>query len=235
MTTRVTTEDDQKRRAALAAIGELPASGIVGLGTGSTVRFFVDAVGELVRQGTKLTAVCTSEATRAQAAALGIPLLPDDGPWSIDVTVDGADEFDDQLVLSKGGGGALTREKIVSFASERTVIVCDASKRVHRLGETRPIALEILPFAHRTTLRHLARFGTPRLRVAKDGAPVQTDQHNLLVDLTIEPTADPAALDRALHAVPGLVETGIFVGRADLVLVAGSDGVERIPRTRQGA
>jgi ribose 5-phosphate isomerase A len=223
-------QDDEKKQAALAALAELPPAGVVGLGTGSTVRFFIDAVAGLVRQGRAFTGVCTSEATRAHAATLGIPLLPDAGPWTIDVTVDGADEFDDSLALSKGGGGALTREKIVSFASRRTVIVCDASKRVRRLGETRPIALEVLDFAHATTLGHLARFGTPVLRT-KGGAPARSDGGNLLVDLTIAPTSDPAALERELDAIPGVVETGIFVGRADLVLLAGPSGVERIPRS----
>jgi ribose 5-phosphate isomerase A len=222
-------QDAEKRAAALAALAEVSDAVVLGLGTGSTVRYFIDAVGDLVKQGRKLSGVCTSAATRAHAAALGIPLLSDDGPWTIDVTVDGADEFDSALSLSKGGGGALTREKIVSFASKRTVIVCDASKRVGRLGETRPVALEILAFAHGTTLRHLAAFGRPVLRMS-GGSAARTDGGNLLVDLAIEPTADPAALDRALHAVPGVVETGLFIGRADVVLVATSSGVERVVR-----
>jgi ribose 5-phosphate isomerase A len=227
-----TPRDDEKRAAAIAALAEVPDAGVVGLGTGSTVRFFIDAVGDLVKQGRKLSCVCTSEATRVRAAGLGIPLLPDDGPWTIDVTVDGADEFDAALALSKGGGGALTREKIVSFASKRTVIVCDASKRVTRIGETRPLALEILPFAHGTTLRHLSAFGVPVLRTS-GGASARTDNKNLLVDLAIEPTADPEGLDRALHAVPGVVETGLFVGRADVVLVATGNGteIERVLRS----
>jgi ribose 5-phosphate isomerase A len=220
-------QDENKKRAALEAVKELPPSGVLGLGTGSTVRFFIEAVADLVRQGRQFSGVCTSEATRAHASALGIPLLGDDGPWDIDVTVDGADEFDDALSLSKGGGGALTREKIVSFASKRTVIVCDATKRVRLLGEKRPVAIEILAFAHATTLGHLGAHGQPKLRM-RGAVPARTDGNNLLVDLTIAPTSDPAALDRALHAIPGVVETGLFVGHADLVIVSGGGTVERV-------
>lgn len=210
--------DDAKKLAALAATLELPNSGVIGLGTGSTARHFVEAVGALIRdEGRRYTCVCTSERTRAHALSLGIPLAPDDGPWTIDVTVDGADEVDDDLDLSKGAGGALTREKIVSHASRRTIIVCDATKRVRRLGETRPIALEILAFGGHTTLHHLRAFGEPTLRAER------SDANNLLVDLALASPLegdDKPRLDRALRSVPGVVETGLFLGRASLVLVA---------------
>jgi ribose 5-phosphate isomerase A len=220
---------DAKKLAALAAIPELPEAGIVGLGTGSTARFAVDAIAQLVRGGRRLHGVCTSEATRAHASRAGIPLLPDDGPWTIDVTVDGADEVDDALGLSKGAGGALTREKIVSFASRRTVIVCDATKRVRRLGETRPIAVEILVFGHATTMLHLKQHGRPQLRM-QDGAPFSTDNGNFVVDLSVAPLDDPGAFDRALRSIPGVVETGLFIGRADVVLVGHADRVDRLTR-----
>jgi ribose 5-phosphate isomerase A len=226
--------DEAKRLAALAALGELPEEGIIGLGTGSTAKFFVEAVAELVRGGRRLVGVCTSTATRALAAERGIPLLDDAGPWKIEVTVDGADEVADNLDVSKGAGGALTREKIVAFASRRLVVICDATKRVRRIGEARPLSLEILTFGHRSTIDHLARFGRPVLR-AKDGAPVMTDGGNLLVDLAIEPASDPGALDRSLRSIPGVVETGLFVGLADLVLVAGASGTERLTRQAGGA
>jgi ribose 5-phosphate isomerase A len=222
-------QENEKRLAALAAVQELPPAGVIGLGTGSTVRFFIDALADLVRNGHGYVGVCTSEATRSHASAVGIPLLADDGPWTIDVTVDGADEVDDALHLSKGAGGALAREKIVSFASRRNVIVCDSRKRVHRLGETRPIALEVLAFGHQTTIAHLAASGQPRLR-SSGGQAVRTDGGNLLVDLMIAPTDDPAGLDRALRSVPGVVETGLFVGRADVVLIAETGSVVRLTR-----
>jgi ribose 5-phosphate isomerase A len=219
---------DLKRLVALAAARELPESGVIGLGTGSTTRFFIDAVGELVRSGRRLVGVCTSEKTRSLAISLGIPLLADEGPWEIDMTVDGADEVDASLRLSKGGGGALTREKIVNASSRRNVIICDETKRVEHIGQARPIAIEILPFGSGTTTRHLGTFGRPVLRL-HDGSPYRSDGGNYIVDLSIQPARDPAELDRAIRSIPGVVETGLFINRADLVLLGvwnrGPDGV----------
>jgi ribose 5-phosphate isomerase A len=230
MSTSSGTIDQAKQVAARAALEELPLEGVVGLGSGSTARLFIDGVGELVRAGRKLVGVPTSEASRAQALALGIPLAPDDGPWRIDVTVDGADEADPALDLIKGGGAAHTREKIVNHASRRNVIIVDASKLSPRLGERWPVPIEVLPFAHLTTAEHLRRFGTPVLR-ARDGAAVCTDAGNLIYDLRTGPIASAAELDLALHAVPGVVETGLFVGRCDLLVIADADGtVRRVPR-----
>jgi len=220
-------QNDAKRAAARAALAELPQHGVIGIGTGSTVRFFIEALGDAVAAGHRYTGVPTSEASRALASARGIPLLGDDGPWDIAVTVDGADEVSDALDLVKGGGGAHTREKIVNYSSRRNVIVVDASKRSHRLGERWPVPVEVLRFAQLATRDHLARLGTPTLRV-RDGAPVATDSGNVIYDLACGAIADPAALDRALRAIPGVVETGLFVGRADVVLIAGERGVNRL-------
>jgi len=215
-----------KRTAARAAIAELPESGVIGIGTGSTARLFIAALGELVASGRRYVCVPTSEASRVQAQELGIPLLPDDGPWDIAVTVDGADEVSDALDLIKGGGAAHTREKIVNYSSRRNVIIVDGSKRSRQLGERWAVPIEVLSFAHLATRTHLARHGAPTLRV-RAGAPVRTDAGNLIYDLACGPIADPATLDAALHGIPGVVETGLFVGRADVVLVAGAGGVER--------
>jgi ribose 5-phosphate isomerase A len=221
--------EDVKRKAALAAIAELPPEGVIGIGTGSTARLFIAALGELVADGRRYTCVPTSQASRTQAQALGIPLLPDDGPWDIAVTVDGADEVDDALDLIKGGGGAHTREKIVNFSSRRNVIIVDASKLSRRLGEQWPVPVEVLPFAHLATRAHLARFGSPVLRMAQ-GAPFRSDAGNVIYDVACGPIPDPRALDTVLRAIPGVVETGLFVGRADIVLVASEAGVERRER-----
>ena len=217
--------DEAKKRAALAAVQEIPPDAIVGLGTGSTARYVIDAVGARVKSGVSLRAVPSSEATRALAAAAGVPLLSDDGPWPIDVTIDGADEVDPELQLSKGGGGALTREKIVSAAAKRTIIVCDATKLVPRIGQTRPIAIEVLRFGHGETMLHLTRFGHPNLR-----AGFVTDNGHVIVDLRIDPTDDPASLDVALRSIPGVVETGLFIDRADVVYVGHAHRVERLER-----
>jgi ribose 5-phosphate isomerase A len=222
--------DEAKRAAARAALAELPDAGIIGLGTGSTTRFFIDEVGALVRSGRRLTGVPTSDASRKQASALGIPLLGDDGPWDIAVTVDGADEVDSKLHLVKGGGGAQTREKIVNFSSARNVIIVDESKLSGRLGEKWSVPIEVLEFAHLATRDKLARHGTPKQR-QKEGSPFRTDAGNYVYDLAAGPIDDPAALDALLRAIPGVVETGLFVGRADVVLVAGESGVKRLART----
>jgi len=218
--------ENDKRSAAHAALVELPEAGIIGLGTGSTVKFFVDALADVVRGGRNLVSVCTSAATRRHASELGIPLLDDAGPWGIDVTVDGADEGSDDRSLSKGAGGALTREKIVAFASKRLVIICDASKRVKRIGEKMPLALEVIEFGVRQTMARISAYGRPVLR-----EHARTDAGNLLVDLAIEPLSDPASLDRLdrdLRSIPGIVETGLFLGRSPTVYVAHEGRVERM-------
>ncbi len=223
----MTNLDDAKREAARAALAELPARGVVGLGTGSTARFFIDEVGALVRSGRELRGVPTSEASRAQAEALGIPLLGSDGPWDIDVTVDGADEVDAAFQLIKGGGGAHLREKVVNFASRRNVIVVDETKLSTRLGEKWPVPVEVVRFAHLQTATKLGALGRPALRRAS-GAPFVTDSGNFIYDVACGPLVDPRETEAAMTAIPGVVATGLFLGRADVVLVAGASGVKRL-------
>jgi ribose 5-phosphate isomerase A len=223
--------DQAKRRAASAAILELPHSGVIGLGSGSTARMFIELVGELVASGRDYRVVPTSEASRTLAIQLGMIVLPDEGPWTIDVTVDGADEVDRELNLIKGGGAAHTREKVVNFASRRNIIIVDGSKLSQRLGEKWPVPIEVLRFAHLTTARALLRWGVPTLRV-RSGAPVMTDTGNYIYDLATGPIEDVATLDRQLAEVPGVVETGLFVGRADLVLVSEATEIRRLTPSR---
>ena len=221
--------DEMKKKAALAALVHLPASGVLGLGTGSTTRWFIEAVGELSRGGRQFTCVPTSTASRALAEQCGIPLLDDVGPWQIDVCVDGADEVSQALDLIKGGGGAHTREKIVNQAAQKNVIIVDESKLVGQLGETRKVPLEVLPFGLRTTLAALAAWGQPELRQV-NASPVMSDSGNFIVDLATGPIVSPGGLDQALRGLPGVVETGLFVGRADVVVVAGKAGVRELLR-----
>jgi len=208
----------------------LPPSGILGLGSGSTAKLFIAEVGSLVKAGRSYRGVPTSEGSRADALRLGIPLLPDDGPWEIDVTVDGADEVDAELNLIKGGGAAHTREKIVNFASKKNVIIVDDGKLSKRLGEKWPVPVEVLCFAHLSTARALSHVGRAVHRV-RDGAPVVTDTGSFVYDVFTGPIADPRAIDRALRDIPGVVETGLFIGRADEVIVADEVGVRRLTRS----
>ncbi len=218
---------EAKRLAALAALELLPERGVVGLGSGSTAKLFIDEVGALVRAGRDLVGVPTSQASRVQAEALGIPLLEDEGPWTIDVTVDGADEVSAALDLVKGGGGAQTREKIVNEASRVNVIIVDESKLSGRLGEKWPVPLEVLPFGRASTLHKLATLGRAEVR-RREGAPWRTDAGNYLVDLYLGPIDDPAGADARIRSIPGVVETGLFVGRATVVIVAGTRGVRQL-------
>lgn len=222
--------DDAKRRAAAAALELLPESGVIGLGTGSTAKLFIEGVGRLVAAGRKLVGVPTSLQSARQAESLGIPLLDATGPWEIEVTVDGADEVSAALDLIKGGGACHAREKIVAAASKRNVIVVDESKLSERLGQRWAVPVEVLEFGHAATAALLRRFGTPVLRV-KDGTVVRTDANNLIYDLTAGVIEDPAGLEAALANVPGVVESGLFVGRASTVLVAGESSVRRLDRS----
>ena len=208
--------DHAKRLAARAAIAELPDSGTIGLGSGSTAKLFIDEVGALVKSGRKLVGVPTSEASLAQATSLGIPLLADEGPWDIAVAVDGADEVDESLNLIKGGGGAHTREKIVNYASRRNVIIVDETKLSRRLGEKWPVPVEVVPFGHEQTARRLGELGRPVLR-QKAGAVFRTDAGNVIYDVHAGVLSDPASLDSALRSIPGVVETGLFIGRTDVL------------------
>jgi len=216
--------DTAKRAAARAALDYLPASGVVGLGSGSTASLFIEEVARLIAAGRALVGVATSSESRALAERLAIPLLSDDGPWQIDVTVDGADEVSDELDVIKGGGACQTREKIVNHASTVNIIVVDESKLSKQLGEKWPVPVEVLAFGHQSTRDRLRELAPTTLRM-RDGKPWLTDAGNYIYDVKLGPLATPAVADAQLRAIPGVVETGIFCQRAQRVLIAGAGGV----------
>jgi len=224
--------DAQKQAAGEAAVTLVRDGMVVGLGTGSTARFAIDALAERVRQGLRIVGIPTSERSAAQARGAGIPLTTLEDQHRIDLTIDGADEIArGSLNLIKGLGGALLREKIVAAASERLVIVADAAKLVDRLGTGVPVPVEVVPFGWQTTAERLAQLGAdPVLRLDTAGQPFHTDGGNLILDCGFGAIADPAALEPALSHVVGVVESGLFIGMADLALVAGDDGVQRLTR-----
>lgn len=224
---------DAKREAARAALSLLPERGVVGLGSGSTAELFIDEVASLVAAGRELRGVATSQASRRRAESRGIELLPDSGPWQVDVCVDGADEVSEALDLIKGGGGCHSREKIVSHAARCNVIVVDESKLSARLGEKWAVPVEVLSFGAESTRRCLSQHGVVTLR-ERGGQPFETDSGNLVFDVRAGVIADPAALDRALRSIPGVVETGLFIARADVVVVAGPGGVRQLRRATFG-
>jgi ribose 5-phosphate isomerase A len=223
-------QNEAKRVAAEAALAILPEHGVIGLGSGSTAKLFIQGVAELVKVGRQLIGVPTSEESRLLAERLGIPLLAEAGPWPVDVCVDGADEVSPELDLIKGGGGYLTREKVVNYASRLNVIIVDESKLVPALGTRWAVPVEVLGFGRHGTAARLAKLGEPKLRLTPTGEPFRTDTGGCIFDVKAGAITDSRALDTALRAIPGVVETGLFLGRADIVLVAGPGGVRRLER-----
>ncbi len=204
----------------------------VGLGSGRAAAAFLHALAARIGAGLAVRGVPTSEATAALARALGIPLVElDERPLAL--TVDGADEVDPHLDLIKGYGGALVRERIVAAASRRQVILVEAEKLVPVLGARGRLPVEIVPFALPLCRRRLAALGCRPVVRRAEGRPVPSDNGNLLLDCVVGPLEDPAALERGLRAIPGVVDTGLFLGTADTVFVAEGGGVRLLERPRR--
>ena len=232
MTDSAKTVAGYKAAAAKAAIDLVKPGMRLGLGTGTTAAPFVEEVGARVRDGLDVICVPTSEATHAHATALNIPLTTLDETPHLDLTVDGADEIDDQLRLIKGGGGALLREKIVATASERMVVIADDSKLSKTLG-SHPLPMEVVRFGLNPTMLLIQALaaeagceGEIRLRPGEGDRPFVTDQGNLIVDCVFPKIAEPEVLAFALTRVPGVVEHGLFLGLCDMAIVAGARGVK---------
>ena len=231
------TPAEQGKRAAAARALEFVEDGMkLGLGTGSTAKWFVDLLAERMKaEGIRITGVPTSSQTLAQAAALGIPLATLDEAGWLDLTIDGADEFDANLNLIKGGGAALLQEKIVATASDRMIVITDPSKEVATLGAF-PLPVELVRFgATSTTMRLIADLlrhhdvagHVMAIRPGADG-PYITDEGHYIADLELGRIGDPARLNAELNTVPGVVETGLFCGIAAAVVIGESDGTARV-------
>jgi ribose 5-phosphate isomerase A len=226
----------QKRQAAARALEWVRPGMKLGLGTGSTARHFVELLAERVRSGLDVVGVPTSEATRAQAQSLGVPLTTLDETPALDFTVDGADEIAPDLNLIKGGGGALLREKIVAAASARMVVIADATKWVPVLGRFQ-LPVEVMPFGLAATRAKVEAAmsgagcpGAAQLRRTKDGHVFVTDGGHWILDAAPGRIADPGALAGHLSAIPGVVEHGLFIGLAQAAILAGSDGIRVVER-----
>jgi ribose 5-phosphate isomerase A len=219
-------QDDAKKRAAESALQFIQGASVVGLGTGSTAKFAIEAIAALIRDGARLKAVATSIATAALAGQLGIPLVDLNDVAEIDVTIDGADEIDPGFNMIKGGGGALTREKLVALASRKRVIIADESKLVDVLGRTRPLPVEVLPFSWRMSSRLLEKLGCkPILRQSREAAFV-TDNGNYILDCECSPIREPRETERQIRLIPGVIESGLFVDIADIIVIGFQDRVE---------
>lgn len=219
--------DSCKKAAALKAVEFVRDGMVVGLGTGSTAKHMVIALGEKVRAGMTLRGVPTSQETAALARQSGIPLIDTENRWEIDVAIDGADQVDPGFNLIKGGGGALLKEKIVAASARQFIVLVDHTKQVPVLGGSFPLPIEIVPFGWGSTAREIERLTKSRVVLReRNGAPFKTEAGNLIVDVHLARIEQPADLEIALNQIPGIVETGLFIGRTDILIVGKASGTE---------
>jgi ribose 5-phosphate isomerase A len=225
--------EDLKRRAAEAALAHVKDGMRLGLGSGSTAAIFVELLGKRVASGLTMVGVATSETTADIARKAGVPLAMLDDEPELDLVVDGADEIGPELALIKGGGGALLREKIVAAAASRMIVIADSSKHVAMLGAF-PLPIEVATFGLVATSRAIER-AAARLGLSgviemrrKHGNPFVTEGGNCILDASFGRIPDPEALARELADIPGVVEHGLFLGYADLALIASPAGVAEL-------
>lgn len=225
------TADEQKKAAAIAALEYVKAGNKVGLGTGSTANHFITALAEKARGGFDVQCVATSRASFQLASSLGLKMTTLEKQAHLDVTVDGADEFDGNFQLIKGGGGALLVEKIVATSSRYMVVIADQSKKVNALGKF-PLPVEVVPFGVNATAWKIERAlkicdlkGKMQLRL-KDGKPFVTDSGNAIIDVTIGHIPEPRRLDNLIKSIPGVVDHGLFIDICGIILMGTDDGVQ---------
>lgn len=221
---------DLKEAAAREALGYVKDGMVVGLGSGSTASIFIRLLGERVASGLKVIGVPTSKDSEDLGHKVGIEIGELKDHPVVDLTVDGADEVDQDLNLIKGLGGALVREKIVAYATEFEIIIVDESKLVRYLGQKAPLPVEIVKFAHQATVERLRELGcVPKLR-EKNGQLFVTDNGNYIADCRFERIENPQTLEAEINMVPGVVDNGLFVGLADKVIIASTNGIRTMER-----
>ncbi|MEM4258713.1 MAG: ribose-5-phosphate isomerase RpiA [Candidatus Thermoplasmatota archaeon] len=227
-------QEELKRRAAEKAVEYVEDGMVLGLGTGSTVEYMVKKLAEKIREGLTIQAVPTSVKTKKLAAEYKIPLVDFDECTMLDLTIDGADEVDSNLNLIKGGGGALTREKIVAFHSKKVIIIVDETKIVKGLGCDTPVPVEVVKFGWKATQKTLEELSgcTAELRRIVD-EPFITDNSNYIIDCDFGKIDDPDVLEKELNNIPGVVENGLFIGLADEVIVGSKQGIMSLEKQEQ--
>lgn len=224
-----------KRRAARAAAAHVESGSVIGLGSGSTARYFIQIVGRRLSEGEfgDILGVPTSVQAAADASESGIPMTSLDEHPELDLAVDGADQIDGGLEAIKGGGGALLREKVVASASRDYILIADERKLTQRLGEGCPLPVEVLPFSLGTVLHRMGGMGAKAVLRRRLGGkdPVVTDNGNIVVDADFGAISDPERLEADLKAIPGVLETGLFVGYADIAYIGTPDSLKKMQRT----
>lgn len=222
-----------KKAAALKAMEFVRDGMVVGLGTGSTAKHLILALGEQVRAGLNVRGVPTSQETARLAREVGISLIDTENRWEIDVAIDGADQVDPRFNLIKGGGGALLKEKIVAGSAKQFIVMVDHTKQVPVLGGSFPLPIEIIPFGWGSTAREIAALTQGRVALReRHGAPFKTEAGHFIVDVHIDRIDQPAELETTLNLIPGVVETGLFVGRTNILIVGTPQGVRTVQASR---
>lgn len=216
---------DKKKAAAERAVEFVQSDMVVGLGTGSTAYFAIEALGNRIKEGLEIVGVATSSSTEQLAKKFGVPLIPLDEVKLIDVTIDGADEVDPNFNLIKGMGGALLREKVVAYASLEEIIIIDDSKLVDVLGIRSPLPIEVAPFGHKLTKNALEGLGC-QARLKGGEKPFRTDNGNLIYECKFERIEDPEFLEVEIHLIPGVVESGLFIDLATKVVIGQEGGTQ---------
>ena len=219
------TADQEKKQAALEAVKYIKNNMVVGLGTGSTAKHMIEAVGQMVAEGMNLTCVPSSDATEKLAKELGIKIVELHEVDHIDVTIDGADEFDGDFQLIKGGGGALLREKILAWNTKFNIIIADSSKDVKKLGAFK-LPVEVIPFATKQIKTYLEAEGLKPVQRMKERNEYRTDENNNILDIDIFEVEDLQELEIKLLKIPGVVETGLFLDSTSLIIVGKEGGPE---------
>ncbi len=224
--------DGAKRRAAEAAAQHVESGTVIGLGTGSTAKHLIQIVGSYLSAGrlTDIQGVPTSIQTSADAKEAGVPLTTLDDHPELTLSIDGADLIDGNLNALKGGGGALLREKIVASASKTYILIADERKIVEKLGTGFPLPIEVLPFSVALVANRIGKLGASVVHRSGQAGPVFTDNGNFILDADFGPIDDPAGLELELKSIPGVLETGLFLGYADLAYVGTPDGVRKLER-----
>lgn len=225
--------DSLKKGAALKAVGFIRDGMVVGLGTGTTATHMIIALGDKVRSGMRLRGVPTSAKTAELAKQAGIPLIDSEHRWEIDVALDGADQVDPDFNLIKGGGGALLKEKIVAASAKQFIVMIDHTKQVPVLGGSFPLPIEVIPFGWGSTAREIERLTKSSVVLReRERKLFRTESGHLIVDVHMDRIDRPGELEAALNLIPGVVETGLFVGRATVLIVGTPQGVHtlHVPR-----
>ncbi|HVB73519.1 MAG TPA: ribose-5-phosphate isomerase RpiA [Ktedonobacteraceae bacterium] len=225
-------QDTWKRMVGEEAVTYIENGMVVGIGTGTTAAFMIQALARRLRAGlTIVGAVPTSRASAQLASSLGIPLTDLDTHPVLDLAIDGADEIDSQLRLIKGGGGALLREKIVATSSRRFIIIADTTKLVPQLGDAAPLPVETIPFAMTPVRMRLQALGAEVRPRQRDGQLFRTDSGNIILDCFFaNHIADPETLDASIQSIVGVVETGLFLGLTERAIIGGAGGIQVLPK-----